>query len=354
MSEAFFYPVYLGSPGLSQTHAEPITSPTFQSEILISSPLIAMNDMTPLYTQRELAQMTPPPPPNPPLPYRTHVATAPPLTFQPDLLFSPSLTIVGGTAALDVQIELTQTIPAPTPSPPTPQPTYLVSPQDLHPTYYPGGGASSSGVQRELTQVIPALMTPNSPTPQPTYLVSPQDLHPTYHPGGGASSSGVQREPTQVIPALMTPNPDPPALQPTNPPPQHISTLHDDPPAHIAHLRHAYFQRPEQSALSLQLQAIVASPWFRTSTHEPDYGSKKRSVFLAFLERKKTNGGPSYTCLFDNCGKELPRQDRALSHIRKHFKYRPFACTGLCAFFSSSSEPSSSSGRGGSAAAGVW
>jgi hypothetical protein len=38
-----------------------------------------------------------------------------------------------------------------------------------------------------------------------------------------------------------------------------------------------------------------------------------------------------YKCLFDDCSESYPRQDRALGHIRKHFDYRPFVCTGPCA-----------------------
>jgi hypothetical protein len=119
--------------------------------------------------------------------------------------------------------------------------------------------------------------------------------------------------PLSVIPTKVTP------------PPTQI--IHH-PASQVTHLLDTYFQFPPKNNLWLILQAIVTSVWYLSNVHEPFHGLK-RSIFLNFLAHRARD--PVYKCLFDNCNESFPRQDRALGHVRKHFDYRPFVCTGPCA-----------------------
>jgi hypothetical protein len=55
-------------------------------------------------------------------------------------------------------------------------------------------------------------------------------------------------------------------------------------------------------------------------------GESNLHSFLELIRRSPAE----YRCLFDDCGRSIKRQDRALGHIRMHLGHRPYSCNGKC------------------------
>jgi hypothetical protein len=88
-----------------------------------------------------------------------------------------------------------------------------------------------------------------------------------------------------------------------------------------------YFRGEHQRKQRKALESCLGSDWLAYNWPEPFCG--KHSIFRQFLSLPPSTKEPM-RCLFDNCPLMFDRVDRAVGHVRTHFKHRPYVCTGGC------------------------
>lgn len=75
----------------------------------------------------------------------------------------------------------------------------------------------------------------------------------------------------------------------------------------------------------VELLKVINAVWRRANQKEPD-----PSLLLQFTSKIEENGFEKYRCLFwsegSECGKNIPRSDRMLEHLRRHVGVRPWLC----------------------------
>ena len=82
-------------------------------------------------------------------------------------------------------------------------------------------------------------------------------------------------------------------------------------------------------------EAYADLDWFKKQDIEPNYPHNGKSILLQWL--KEDDKGMSWTCRapLDSkahwCGHgPFKRLDRAIAHVRKHLRLKPFPCQGDC------------------------
>lgn len=77
----------------------------------------------------------------------------------------------------------------------------------------------------------------------------------------------------------------------------------------------------------------MTQPWLRDGQSDPLDERTGQSVLLVWIHNPEPK---VYICQvpLENsekyCGTRYQRQDRALTHVRRHLNYKPFACHGRC------------------------